>query len=96
MWLTAGYYTCLALSVVGIFGWTLGRVEALDEAEAAGARQEDALAARRAVVLARRSANAFVHDDILSALIPAATGRVNGERTARAAADAIEIGRAHV
>lgn len=89
VWLTAGYYTCLALSVVGTFGWTLGRVEALDEAEAAGARQEDALAARRAAVLARRSANAFVHDDILSALIPAATGRVNGERTARAAADAI-------
>ena len=89
VWLTAGYYTCLALSVVGIFGWTLGRVEALDEAEAAGSRQEDALAARRAVVLARRSANAFVHDDILSALIPAATGRVDGERTARAAADAI-------
>ena len=89
VWLTAGYYTCLALSVVGTFGWTLGRVEALDEAEAAGARQEDALAARRAAVLARRSANAFVHDDILSALIPAATGRVDGERTARAAADAI-------
>ena len=89
VWLTAGYYTCLALSVVGTFGWTLGRVEALDEAEAAGSRQEDALAARRAVVLARRSANAFVHDDILSALIPAATGRVDGERTARAAADAI-------
>ena len=89
VWLTAGYYTCLALSVVGTFGWTLGRVEALDEAEAAGARQEDALAARRAAVLARRSANAFVHDDILSALIPAATGRVDGARTARAAADAI-------
>ena len=89
VWLTAGYYTCLALSVVGIFGWTLGRVEALDEAEAAGSRQEDALAARRAVVLARRSANAFVHDDILSALIPAATGRVDGERAARAAVEAI-------
>ena len=89
VWLTAGYYTCLALSVVGIFGWTLGRVEALDEAEAAGSRQEDALAARRAVVLARRSANAFVHDDILSALIPAATGRVDDERAARAAAEAI-------
>ena len=89
VWLTAGYYTCLALSVVGTFGWTLGRVEALDEAEAAGSRQEDALAARRAVVLARRSANAFVHDDILSALIPAATGRVDGERAARAAAEAI-------
>ena len=89
VWLTAGYYTCLALSVVGTFGWTLGRVEALDEAEAAGARQEDALAARRAAVLARRSANAFVRDDILSALIPSATGRVDGERTARAAADAI-------
>ena len=89
VWLTAGYYTCLALSVVGIFGWTLGRVEALDEAEAAGSRQEDALAVRRAVVLARRSANAFVHDDILSALIPAATGRVDGERAARAAVEAI-------
>ena len=89
VWLTAGYYTCLALSVVGIFGWTLGRVEALDEAEAAGSRQEDALAERRAVVLARRSANAFVHDDILSALIPAATGRVDGERAARAAVEAI-------
>ena len=89
VWLTAGYYTCLALSVVGIFGWTLERVEALDEAEAAGSRQEDALAARRAVVLARRSANAFVHDDILSALIPAATGRVDGERAARAAVEAI-------
>ena len=89
VWLTAGYYTCLALSVVGTFGWTLGRVEALDEAEAAGSRQEDALAARRAVVLARRSANAFVHDDILSALIPAATGRVDGERAARAAVEAI-------
>ena len=89
VWLTAGYYTCLALSVVGIFGWTLGRVEALDEAEAAGSRQEDALAARRAVVLARRSVNAFVHDDILSALIPAATGRVDGERAARAAVEAI-------
>ena len=89
VWLTAGYYTCLALSVVGIFGWTLGRVEALDEAEAAGSRQEDALAARRAVVLARRSANAFVHDDILSALIPAATGRVDGERAACAAVEAI-------
>ena len=89
VWLTAGYYTCLALSVVGTFGWTLGRVEALDEAEAAGARQQDALAARRAVVLARRSANAFVHDDILSALIPAATGRVDGERAARAAVEAI-------
>lgn len=89
VWLTAGYYTCLALSVVGIFGWTLGRVEALDEAEAAGSRQEDALAARRAVVLARRNANAFVHDDILSALIPAATGRVDGERAARAAVEAI-------
>ena len=89
VWLTAGYYTCLALSVVGIFGWTLGRVEALDEAEAAGSRQEDALAARRAVVLARRSANAFVHDDILSALIPAATGRVDDERAACAAVEAI-------
>ena len=89
VWLTAGYYTCMALSVVGTFGWVLGRVEALDEAEAAGARQQDALAARRAVVLARRSANAFVHDDILSALIPAATGRVDDERAARAAAEAI-------
>ena len=89
VWLTAGYYTCMALSVVGTFGWVLGRVEALDEAEAAGSRQQDALAARRAVVLARRSANAFVHDDILSALIPAATGRVDDERAARAAAEAI-------
>lgn len=90
-YLSAGYHGVFALTMVGALEWLRGRARQLDGAERDRGAEDLVLARERAATLARRRAEDFIHDDILSALVPVATGNVSGAPVSTAARRALEV-----
>lgn len=89
--LAAGYHCAHGAMVIGALEWLRGRARQLDGAERDRGAEDLVLARERAATLARRRAEDFIHDDILSALVPVATGNVSGAPVSTAARRALEV-----
>lgn len=81
------------LMYLGAITWLLHQAQNLDLASSRRLSQENATAQEQARNLGRRHINDFIHDHVLSALIPAATGLEAGPQlasTARRALDSLD------
>lgn len=81
------------LMYLGAITWLLHQARNLDRASSRRLSQENATAQEQARNLGRRHINDFIHDHVLSALIPAATGLEAGPQlasTARRALDSLD------
>lgn len=78
------------LMYLGAITWLLHQAQNLDRASSRRLSQENATAQELARNRGRRHVNAFIHDHVLSALIPAATGLEAGPQLTSTAHQALE------
>ena len=78
------------LMYLGAITWLLHQARNLDSASAERLAQENAASRDHARILARRHVNDFIHDHILSALIPASAGMEGDPRLASTARQALD------
>lgn len=79
-----------ALMCLGALTWLLHQAQNLDHASLRRLSQENVASQEQARILGRRHVNDFIHDHILSALIPVATGLHAGPQLTSTALQALD------
>jgi len=93
-WAYGPYYLMFNLMYIGWTNWLFHQAQILDDDRSERRRRETDLTYERASTLARRRRDAFIHDHVLSALVPAASGLARGRvlaETARSAHDTLGV-----
>ncbi|MFC7581956.1 sensor histidine kinase [Schaalia naturae] len=90
IWDHGPYYLLFNVMYMAWTDWVLRQAQALDRDRSERRRREREVARLRAVTGARQQRDAFVHDHVLSALVPAATRIADGPTLAEAARVALD------
>jgi hypothetical protein len=90
VWDHGPYYLLFNVMYMAWTDWVLRQAQALDRDRSERRRREREVARLRAVTGARQQRDAFVHDHVLSALVPAATRIADGPTLAEAARVALD------